>query len=96
LHTADEDVRYFSEQVLEKRYVLVARDHEARIVGFIAFDKKWISHLYLLPEFIRRAIGRRLLNIAKAQNERSPTAYRGVLVRAARISQKSSKRQNLR
>jgi len=67
LHTADEDVRFLSERVLVEDTVLVARDEAQRIVGFIAFSKEWVNHLYVLPEFQRLGIGRRLLDEVKRQ-----------------------------
>ncbi|MBC7998427.1 MAG: GNAT family N-acetyltransferase [Leptolyngbya sp.] len=69
LHTAEEDLQFFSDNVLPSNEVFVAKDIKQRIVGFIAFDEQWVHHLYLLSEFLGRGIGGRLLNIAK--NDRS-------------------------
>ncbi len=68
LHTTHEDLHYIRDQVLPNNDVFAAREISGKIIGFIAFDKEWINHLYVSPEFVRRGIGLRLLNIAKAQN----------------------------
>ncbi len=66
LHTAEEDLQYFSEQVLPKNEVYVARSEKGQIIGFIAFDHEWVNQLYLLPEFRGSGIGGHLLDLAKA------------------------------
>jgi putative acetyltransferase len=70
LHSEEEDRQYFSQKVLTKNEVFVARDADGQIVGFIAFDKEFIHHLYVLPNFMGRGTGGRLLNIAKAQRRK--------------------------
>ena len=69
LHTSEEDREYFTNVVFEKDEVYIAEDSDSgRIVGFIAFNKKFIDHLYLLPEAQRIVLGSQLLEIAKAQS----------------------------
>jgi putative acetyltransferase len=70
LHTPDEDLIYFSEQVLPDNEVFVARNKNDQVIGFIAFKSEWIHHLYLLPKSGRKGIGTSLLEIAKAQSTR--------------------------
>jgi GNAT superfamily N-acetyltransferase len=70
LHSEEEDRQYFSQKVLPKNEVFVARDADGQIVGFIAFDKEFIHHLYVLPDVTGQGTGGRLLNIAKAQRSR--------------------------
>jgi putative acetyltransferase len=70
LHTTDEDRDYFSEHVLPKSDVFVARANTNQIIGFIAFDADCVNQLYLLPEHTGAGLGVRLLNIAKAQRSK--------------------------
>lgn len=70
LHTPEEDLQFFSENVLVNNEVFVAKDAEKRILGFIAFDDQWVHHLYLLPGVLRKGIGERLLNIAKEKRSK--------------------------
>jgi len=67
LHTAEEDVRFLSDRVLADDRVLAALDEAGKVVGFIAFGRGWVNHLYVLPGFQRLGIGRRLLEEAKRQ-----------------------------
>jgi GNAT superfamily N-acetyltransferase len=69
LHTAEEDLVYFSEEVFPKNQVFVARA-DSKVVGFIAFDSAWVNHLYLLPAQTGQGIGLRLLNMAKNESEK--------------------------
>jgi len=70
LHTAQEDLQYFTEKVLPNNNVFVARSTDNQIVGFISFDDSWVNHLYILPDHGRLGIGSRLLSIAKASCEK--------------------------
>jgi putative acetyltransferase len=65
LHTAAEDLRFFSERFLPANEVWVA-DADGETVGYIGFDPDWIHHLYLLPEFQGQGIGPQLLALALA------------------------------
>lgn len=70
IHTAEDDLMHISTMVLPNNEVFVAHNEREQIVGFIAFDDEWVHTLYLLPEFMSRGIGTRLLNIAKVQRKR--------------------------
>lgn len=85
LHTAEEDLRFFSEQFLPANEVWVA-DADGQVAGYIGFDPDWIHHLYLLPQFQGQGIGPQLLALAMAdgrprrlwtfqQNERARRFY---------------------
>lgn len=68
LHTAEEDIEYFTNEVFPNHKVYLAVDpHGQRIVGLIVFSKDTVNHLYLLPETTNRGVGTALLNIAKKQ-----------------------------
>jgi GNAT superfamily N-acetyltransferase len=67
LHTADEDVQFFTNSVFGTGAVFVALDEHRRIIGFIAFSEGWVKHLYLPPDFQRLGIGGRLLEKARKE-----------------------------
>lgn len=68
LHTAEEDVAFFSTKVYSHQTVFVLKD-EGVLVGFIAYDSDWIHHLYLLPELTGHGLGVHLLKLAKANSK---------------------------
>ena len=68
LHSADEDVAYFSTQVLPRDTVWVAEANH-QIVGLCAFGEGWLNHLYVAPGFQNLRIGTELLAIAIHENE---------------------------
>ncbi len=68
LHTADEDVEFFSAQVLVHDIVWVA-ERAGRIAGFCAFGNGWLNHLYVHKDFQRSGIGSKLLAIAAREND---------------------------
>ena len=70
LHRSDEDVGFLRDRVFPTNTVFVALDSARKIVGFIAFSKDWVNHLYVLPGSQRSGIGKRLLQQAMQQ---SPT-----------------------
>lgn len=61
VHTPQEDLQYFSQQVLPVADVRVA---EARgvLAGFAARRDSWLDHLYVAPGFWRGGIGGLLLD----------------------------------
>jgi GNAT superfamily N-acetyltransferase len=63
LHSEAEDLDY-SNHVLRKDTVFVARDEQRRPVGFIAFSDGRVNHLYVLPSYQRLGIGGLLLDRA--------------------------------
>jgi putative acetyltransferase len=66
LHSEEEDAHYFGQIVFSSMDVFVALSVRGeKIVGFIAFTREWVNHLYLLPEAQRAGLGGRLLAIAK-------------------------------
>ncbi len=68
LHTNEEDLAYFG-SVVEKSTVYVAREND-RIVAFCAFRTVWVDHLYILPEYAGRGIGRALMSKGRAAHPR--------------------------
>ena len=69
LHTPEEDVKFISDVVFEKDEVYVAEELDSgKVVGFIAFNKEFVDHLYFLPEAQRRGLGSQLLELAKHQS----------------------------
>ena len=64
LHTPQED-REFFRSVFDDTEMWGAFD--VQLVGFIAFANGWVEHLYVLPEWQGRGIGKTLLEIAKAK-----------------------------
>ncbi|HEY1680295.1 MAG TPA: GNAT family N-acetyltransferase [Candidatus Tumulicola sp.] len=68
LHTNEEDLEYFGSAVA-KSTVYVVKDRD-RIVAFCAFRTDWVDHLYILPEYARRGIGRALMGKAQAAHPR--------------------------
>jgi GNAT superfamily N-acetyltransferase len=66
LHTAAEDVGYFSGQVLPTSDVIVA-EIDGMIVGFSAVKKGWLDHLYVVPGRQGCGIGGALLQSAMTE-----------------------------
>lgn len=69
IHSAEEDLEYFQNRVFASQEVFLAEE-EGRTIGFIAFDKDWLHHLYLLPEAQGRKVGAFLLRIAQKNSRR--------------------------
>jgi GNAT superfamily N-acetyltransferase len=74
LHTAEEDVAYFSEQVVGAAGMsLVVAESESEsesesdgaVAGFAAVSEGWLHHLYVLPSRQGQGIGSALLDWAK-------------------------------
>ena len=83
LHSPEEDIEHFTAVVFAKNEVYLAVDDEQKIVGFIAFNKEWIEHIYLLPEAQGKRIGDQLLMLAKqySSNLKLWTFQRNVFAR---------------
>jgi GNAT superfamily N-acetyltransferase len=60
VHSPEEDLAYFRENVLPSADVKVA-EADGVLAGFIARRDAWIDHLYIAPAFWRKGIGRQLL-----------------------------------
>lgn len=65
LHTAEEDLRFFSQRFLPANEVWVAQAGDA-VVGYVGFSADWINHLYVDPDFQGKGIGPALLAKALA------------------------------
>ncbi len=65
VHTPEEDLIFFREEVLPKQNVLIA-DVSGQVAGFVAFSDGWLGHLYVAPENWRTGIGALLLAEAQA------------------------------
>ena len=57
-------LKYFKEKVFVEDRLIVAEEN-GKIVGFCAFKEGWVNHLYVLPGYQERGIGRALLDKAK-------------------------------
>jgi len=69
LHTPEEDIDFFTNSVYAKDEIYIAEDEEKSIVGFIAFNKEFIDHLYLLPKVQRKGLGSELIAIAQKHSD---------------------------
>src|SRR5690348_9209190 len=63
LHTAEEDIEFFSNVIFSKDSVYIAIE-ENRVLGFIAFNDEYIDHLYVLKEAQGQGVGSLLLAFA--------------------------------
>lgn len=68
LHTAEEDLWFFSERLLPENEVWVVEEAGV-IAGYIAFKPGWVTHLYIHPDHQGRGLGDALL--AKALEDGS-------------------------
>lgn len=68
VHSPDEDVEYFREDVLPAQTVYLACEGGVSL-GFIAFTKTWLNHLYIDPAHLRFGLGSKLLSLAKVQTQ---------------------------
>ncbi len=67
LHTPEQDLSYIQYIILVQDTVAVA-EMGGKIVGFCAFRKGIIDHLYVIPEHQGKGIGSALIQEAKQQN----------------------------
>jgi GNAT superfamily N-acetyltransferase len=74
LHSAAEDVAYFSEQVLPHSRAAVAELGDV-IVGFSAVKDGWLDHLYVTPARQGEGIGGALLDRAMTENPAGLTLW---------------------
>ena len=66
VHSEQEDRQWFATEVLPKLEVWVA-EADGAPVGVMVLGPGWVNHLYVLREWTGRAIGTRLLELAKAR-----------------------------
>ncbi len=69
IHSAEEDLVFFSENVLPNEQVRVV-EVEDDIVGFVSVHGDWLNHLYIHPNFWGHGFGSLLLGEAKAGSQR--------------------------
>jgi putative acetyltransferase len=84
LHTAEEDVAYFSGKVFSENEVWVAVDGLHQTIGFIGFDQNFVNHLYVLPIAQGHGVGKALLQHAMSARSHLQlwTFQRNALARA--------------
>lgn len=68
LHSSEEDKGYFRNVVFIECEVWIAEENNLP-VGFCAFKKGWIEHLYFLPTHVGKNLGATLLSKAKESNQ---------------------------
>jgi RimJ/RimL family protein N-acetyltransferase len=68
-HSIEEQLRYFDEKVLPDNRVLEVVDRSSsKVIGFMAYTRDMISHLYVHVGLQRRGIGSLLLQRAKRES----------------------------
>jgi putative acetyltransferase len=66
LHTPEEDLAFFQDQVFPDSTIWLAEDG-ARLIGFSAVRRNWLDHLYVDPTWHGRGVGRALLTAAREE-----------------------------
>lgn len=64
IHSPDEVLEFFRDQVLPSQTVIVA-DKLGQVAGFVAYADGWLNHLYVAPNAWRDGIGSQLLRRAQ-------------------------------
>jgi GNAT superfamily N-acetyltransferase len=64
LHTPDEDLAFFQEQVFPASEVWLA-EAEAQLIGFAGARLDWLDHLYVDPAWHGRGVGSALLSAVR-------------------------------
>ncbi|HZH51123.1 MAG TPA: GNAT family N-acetyltransferase [Microvirga sp.] len=67
LHTPDEDLAFFRNEVFPLSVIWLAEAGED-LVGFAAVSEGWLDHLYVHPSWHGRGVGSTLLERAKEGN----------------------------
>ncbi|WP_075698038.1 GNAT family N-acetyltransferase [Pseudovibrio brasiliensis] len=67
LHTPEEDLWFFQNIVFKSNELTIVMGDE-QIIGMMAIKDDWIEQLYLDPRHLRKGIGTKLLDQAKAQS----------------------------
>jgi len=66
LHTAEEDLAFFSAATESQQTLVAATDEEPLdISGFAMWTSGWVHHLYIAPPFQRRGVGSALLGAVR-------------------------------
>lgn len=65
LHTPEEDLAFFADEMLPRREVWLAEEG-GRVAGYIAFRPGWIDHLFIHPDHQGAGLGPQLLKVALA------------------------------
>jgi putative acetyltransferase len=68
LHTAEEDLAFFSDAFLPANEVWVA-EIDGAIAGYVGFDAQWINHLFVAGDFQGQGLGPALLAKALADGQ---------------------------
>jgi ribosomal protein S18 acetylase RimI-like enzyme len=66
---------YFLTHILPKEFQIEIALVDEKVVGLIAYNESEVSQLYIHNDFQGRGIGKRLLEIAKAQSSGRLTLY---------------------
>lgn len=64
-HSEAETRSYLASLVTNPKYALWVTEQKDELLGFLALRDEWVDHLYIRPDWYRRGIGTRLLDIAK-------------------------------
>ena len=68
IHSPEEDLTFFSENVLPNETVRLIEFQDV-MAGFIAFRGEWLNHLYVHPDYWGQGFGSLLLEDAKAASD---------------------------
>ena len=68
IHSPDEVLEFFRDQVLPGQTVIVA-DTLGQVTGFAAYADGWLNHLYVAPNAWRDGIGSQLLRRVQAASD---------------------------
>ncbi len=66
-HPDDDVRRWLATELVPRHETWVAVDHADRVVGVMALSDTMLEQLYLAPGWIGRELGRRFVELAKAQ-----------------------------
>ncbi len=69
LHSPEEDLTFFREQVFPRSHVWLG-ESEGEPAGFAAVRDGWLDHLYVAPSWHGQGLGSRLLDTAKEGRSR--------------------------
>ncbi len=67
-HPDDDVRRWLATELVPRHETWVAVDHADRVVGVMALSDTMLEQLYLAPGWIGRGLGRRFVELAKAQH----------------------------